>query len=199
MTAPSSRLHAPVLTAPAVAADDLVDLRSPGVGMWRASVHAGEVVQAGETVGELTVLGVTHRVVAGSGARGAVRFPDTRTGAIAVDSGACLLQLDPTAVSGAAAGPDPRGATAAADGLTVRAPSSGRYYGRPAPGKPAFVSVGDVIREGHTVCLLEVMKTFNRVTYGGGGLPAEARVTAIAVADESDVNGGDVLLHLETV
>jgi acetyl-CoA carboxylase biotin carboxyl carrier protein len=142
---------------------------------------------------------VTSRVVAGSGARGAVRFPDTRTGAIAVDSGACLMQLDPTAATGAVAGTDPRAAAAATDGLTVRAPSSGRYYGRPAPGKPAFVSVGDVIKEGHTVCLLEVMKTFNRVTYGGGGLPAEARVTAIAVADESDVNGGDVLLHLEAV
>lgn len=195
----SSRLHAPVLTAVAVAGEDLIELRSPAVGMWRASVHAGEVVQAGETIGELTVLGVTSRVVAGSGARGAVRLPDTRTGAIAVDSGACLLQLDPTAATGVAASSDARGAATQTDGLTVRAPSSGRYYGRPAPGKPAFVSVGDVIKEGHTVCLLEVMKTFNRVTYGGGGLPAEARVTAIAVADESDVNSGDVLLHLEAV
>jgi acetyl-CoA carboxylase biotin carboxyl carrier protein len=153
-------------------------------------------VQAGETIGELTVLGVVSRVIAGAGARGAVRTPDK--GAIAVDTGWPLVVLDPSAAAGTAASAE-RGAAAAANAgaLTVRAPSSGRFYGRPGPGKPAFVSVGDVIREGHTVCLLEVMKTFHRVTYGGGGLPAEARVTAIAVADEADVNSGDVLLQLE--
>jgi acetyl-CoA carboxylase biotin carboxyl carrier protein len=203
----SSRLHAPVMTAAAVAAGELIELRSPAVGIWRASVRPGEVVQAGETLGELTVLGVAHRVIAGAGAGGAVRSPDSPgasgpsgpSGPSGVDVGWPLLVLDPSVVAGVAAGAESRDAAAQTGGLTVRAPSSGRYYGRPGPGKPAFVAVGDVIREGHTVCLLEVMKTFNRVTYGGGGLPAEARVIAIAVADESDVTGGDVLLQLEAV
>ena len=43
------------------------------------------------------------------------------------------------------------------------------------------------------------MKTFHRVTYGGAGLPEQARVAAIAVADESDVEPGAVLLRLEAV
>jgi acetyl-CoA carboxylase biotin carboxyl carrier protein len=78
-----------------------------------------------------------------------------------------------------------------------KAPTSGRFYGRPGPDKPAFVTAGAEITTGTTVCLLEVMKTFHRVTYGGAGLPPEARVVAIAVADEADVNSGDVLVRVE--
>ena len=41
------------------------------------------------------------------------------------------------------------------------------------------------------------MKTFNRVTYGGGDLPARARVVEILVADEDDVTAGQVILTVE--
>ena len=78
-----------------------------------------------------------------------------------------------------------------------RAPTSGRFYSRSAPGKPAFVSVGDELGPNATVCLLEVMKTFHRVTYGGPGLPERAKVREIFVADGADVTAGDPLLALE--
>jgi acetyl-CoA carboxylase biotin carboxyl carrier protein len=44
--------------------------------------------------------------------------------------------------------------------------------------------------------LLEVMKTFHRVTYGGPGLPDTARVVRVLIADGDDVNAGDPLLAL---
>ncbi len=94
------------------------------------------------------------------------------------------------AVPDESATPDAHAATA---GLAFRAPTSGRYYGRAAPGKPAFVTVGTELAPGATVCLLEVMKTFNRVTYSG----ARVRVTELLVADGADVNAGDPLLALE--
>jgi acetyl-CoA carboxylase biotin carboxyl carrier protein len=78
-------------------------------------------------------------------------------------------------------------------GHVFRAPTSGRYYGRPTPDKPAFLTVGAELRAGATVCLLEVMKTFNRVTYSG----EPARVRELLVADGADVNAGDPLLALE--
>jgi acetyl-CoA carboxylase biotin carboxyl carrier protein len=77
------------------------------------------------------------------------------------------------------------------------APLSGRFFARPGPGKPPFVEVGAVLEPGATVCMLEVMKTFNRVTYGGHGLPERARVAAILVADEEDVTMGQAILRLE--
>ncbi|MCA9680070.1 MAG: hypothetical protein KC464_33875, partial [Myxococcales bacterium] len=90
-------------------------------------------------------------------------------------------------------------AATAASGLAFVAPTSGRYYARPGPDKAPFVSVGDVLRDGHTVCLLEVMKTFNRVVYDAAelGLPAAARVVAIEVGNEQDVDAGTVILRLE--
>jgi acetyl-CoA carboxylase biotin carboxyl carrier protein len=59
------------------------------------------------------------------------------------------------------------------------------------------VAVGDVITAGQTVGLLEVMKTFNRVTYGDGDGPDRARVRAIRPGDGDDLAGGDVILELE--
>ena len=52
-------------------------------------------------------------------------------------------------------------------------------------------------KPGRTVALLEVMKTFNRIAYGGEGLPARAKVLAVVPTDESDVDEGDVLLLVE--
>jgi len=102
--------------------------------------------------------------------------------------------------AGRAAAPAPTGRAAAevAEGvLAVRAPSSGRFWARPSPDRPPFVAPGDVVTAGQTVCLLEVMKTFNRITYGGPDLPERARVTAVRPADGDDLAGGDVILELE--
>ena len=194
----TSRVHAAVMTATPVATEGAhQELRVPAVGWWRPQVAAGQVVQTGDTLGELTVLGVVYRVVAGPGVRGAVK-DDNQRGPRGVDVATAILTVDPTALASAGAAEGAGAATTAAkSGLAVCAPSSGRFYGRPGPGKAAFVSPGEVIKEGHTVCLLEVMKTFHRVTYGGAGLPPEARVVSIAVADEADVNSGDVLVRVE--
>jgi acetyl-CoA carboxylase biotin carboxyl carrier protein len=155
-------------------------------------------------VGELEILGVAHRLLAPAGARGvvvAVGPADARgplPARIPVGHGDRLLVLDPEIAVGAAQEVGAASASAA-DGLSFRAPTSGRYYGRPAPDKPPFVTVGDDIAVGQTVCLLEVMKTFHRVTYGGDDLPSRARVTAIRPADEDDLSAGDVILVLESI
>jgi 3-methylcrotonyl-CoA carboxylase beta subunit len=91
--------------------------------------------------------------------------------------------------------PAPRTAAAAA-GPALRAPSSGRYWARPAPDKPPFVSVGDTVTAGQTICLLEVMKTFHRVTYGGPDLPERGRVVAIRPADGDDLTADDVIIEV---
>jgi acetyl-CoA carboxylase biotin carboxyl carrier protein len=123
-----------------------------------------------------------------------------RVAAIAqpVSYGEALVALDPSLQRTAGAAASPEAATAASvGGLVFRAPTSGRFYGRSAPDKPAFVTDGASLATGATICLLEVMKTFHRVTYGGAGLPDTARVVRVLVADGDDVNAGDPLLALE--
>ena len=115
---------------------------------------------------------------------------------------ALLAERGQAAAEAAAPGVDharaaPAAASVEVDGLTFRAPIAGRPYFRPSPGKPPFIKVGDVVERGTTLCLLEVMKTFSRISYGGDGLPERARVVKFLVEDGADVDQGAPLLKLE--
>jgi len=196
------RVHNQTFTARTKVVDGKITLLSPTVGWWRDRPAPGSLVTPGSSLGQLEILGVLYGLVAPKDAAGVVlEAPGTeRMARTAVDARSVLLTVDPEATAASA------GLAAQADttdvsetGLVFRAPLSGRYYARPAPGEDAFVQVGDVIAEGQTVALLEVMKTFNRITYGGGGLPAQAKVVAIGPGDEDDIEEDDVLLQLEPV
>ena len=50
------------------------------------------------------------------------------------------------------------------DGLiTIKSPIIGTFYRKSAPDKPAFVEVGDTIKEGDVLCVIEAMKLFNEI------------------------------------
>jgi acetyl-CoA carboxylase biotin carboxyl carrier protein len=186
--------------------DGRVEILAPGVGLWRGGPEPGALVRPGDSLGQLEVLGVLYRLDAPEQARGVVvapppeHIPDPRARR-PVTHGQRLLLVDPGLTAGLIADPGPEAAGAGkqpdAGGLVFRTPMSGRFYSRASPEKPAFVEVGDTIRAGATVCLLEVMKTFNRVTYGGEGLPETARVKEIVPRDEDDLAAGDIILVLE--
>ena len=82
-------------------------------------------------------------------------------------------------------------------GLVFRAPLAGRVYFRPSPDKPRFVEEGSVITRGTTVCMLEVMKSFNRINYDGESMPERARVKSFLIADGADVEPGTPILEIE--
>lgn len=175
-----------------------IELVSPGPGAFRRAVTVGDLVRPGDVIGALVVLGQSTALLAPETARGAVVAVCAPAHAQSqVQHGTALVTLDPAALGVDAGRAAVRAATAQLDGSVFSAPTSGRFYVRPAPGKAAFVSVGDVIGVGTTVCLLEVMKTFNRVVYGGPGLPARAKVLAIIPAEDADLNAGEAILRIE--
>jgi acetyl-CoA carboxylase biotin carboxyl carrier protein len=47
--------------------------------------------------------------------------------------------------------------------VLIKSPMIGTFYRSSGPDKPAFVSIGDEIREGHPVCIIEAMKLFNEI------------------------------------
>ena len=47
--------------------------------------------------------------------------------------------------------------------ITVKSPMIGTFYRSPSPDKPSFVEVGDVIKPGKTICIIEAMKLFNEI------------------------------------
>jgi len=50
------------------------------------------------------------------------------------------------------------------DNLTVRAPLAGTVYLSPSPDEAPFVAVGQTVKAGANLCVIEAMKTFNAVT-----------------------------------
>ena len=57
-------------------------------------------------------------------------------------------------------------APAAADNsnyVTIKSPMIGTFYRTPSPDKPVFVNVGDEVKQGQVVCLIEAMKLFNEI------------------------------------
>ena len=54
-------------------------------------------------------------------------------------------------------------APAAVTGDTIDSPMVGTYYASPSPEAPTFVKVGDTVKKGQTLCILEAMKIMNEV------------------------------------
>ena len=185
--------------------DGRLAILAPAVGLWRDRPPLGTLIRPGGLLGRISVLEVDHALVAPEGARGVVvevvsagAGDGPKLAQYPVTYGEQLLVLDRAMAAGADE-EDAEVADEAAGGLVLRAPSSGRFYRRPAPSKPAFVAVGEIIETGKVIGLLEVMKTFTRIQYGGGNLPPRARVMALHAEDEADVAAGEALLEVEPV
>ncbi len=199
-----SRSARPLVTARLLRLEDgRLAILAPAVGLWRDRPPLGALIGPGDLLGKLSVLAVDRALVAPEGARGVVVEVASATpgeGAKLAQHpvfyGEQLLVLDRAVASGID-DDDAEASDEAAGGLVLRAPSSGRFYRRPAPSKPAFVAVGDIIDSGKVIGLLEVMKTFTRIHYGGGDLPPRARVTALRAEDEADVAAFEALIEVE--
>lgn len=94
----------------------------------------------------------------------------------------------PAASAAAAAAP----ADPAEDPGVVPSPMVGTAYLQAEPGAPAFVKVGDSVSEGHTILIIEAMKTMNQIP-----APRAGRVKRILVEDGSPVEFGAPLIILE--
>ena len=75
-----------------------------------------------------------------------------------------LPQLsDPPQVSSAPASPPTPPTTKKENWVEITSPMVGTFYRAPAPNEPSFVNVGDRIRTGQTVCIIEAMKLMNEL------------------------------------
>ncbi|MGD8316349.1 MAG: hypothetical protein PVH21_10100 [Myxococcales bacterium] len=176
--------------------EDASELLAPSVGIFKAAVEKGQWVSPGQLLGTIEVLGVQHRLLAPNGLTGRVsRHRAEGVSRVPVQYGDSLFTVVAESLVGATA-PQPDRPPEQEGALSFVAPMSGRFYSRPSPNEPPFVEQGETIRKGQTVGLLEVMKTFNRLVYGGDALPEQALVERFVPEDGDDVARGDVLLVL---
>ncbi|HEX3672700.1 MAG TPA: acetyl-CoA carboxylase biotin carboxyl carrier protein subunit, partial [Rhizomicrobium sp.] len=73
----------------------------------------------------------------------------------------------------------------------VTSPMVGTVYVAPEPGKPPFVKVGDTVKEGDTLLIVEAMKTMNPIL-----APRAGKITEICIRDAQPVEFGQSLMIL---
>ncbi|MCT8469480.1 acetyl-CoA carboxylase biotin carboxyl carrier protein [Chromohalobacter canadensis] len=81
-----------------------------------------------------------------------------------------------------AAAPEAEAAPAQPSGHPVTSPMVGTFYRSPAPGAKAFVEVGQSVKKGETVCIVEAMKMMNQIEADQDGV-----IEAIMVEDGEPV------------
>ncbi|WFE40612.1 biotin/lipoyl-containing protein [Micromonospora sp. WMMD998] len=85
-------------------------------------------------------------------------------------------------------------ATSTAERPTVRAPVVGTFYRAAEPGAEPYVTVGDLVRPGQVIGIVEAMKLMNEVTAGQAG-----RVVEVLVPDGKPVEYDQPLIALDPV
>jgi acetyl-CoA carboxylase biotin carboxyl carrier protein len=74
----------------------------------------------------------------------------------------------------------------------VTSPMVGTVYVAAEPDAPAFVAVGDAVKKGQTVLIVEAMKVMNPIT-----APTDGKITQIMVQNGQPVEFGEVLVVIE--
>jgi len=73
-------------------------------------------------------------------------------------------------------------AAPATNGHVVKSPMVGTFYSAPSPGSPAFIAVGQHVKVGDTLCIVEAMKMMNQIEADKSGI-----IEAILVEDGEPV------------
>jgi acetyl-CoA carboxylase biotin carboxyl carrier protein len=121
-------------------------------------------------------------------AQGSSSAPIVERGSPAVSSAQTLSQQVAVKESGTP--------SAAVDicGHVVKSPMIGTFYRAPEPGADPFVKVGDLVKKGDVICLIEVMKLINSITAEHDG-----RVTEIFVENATPVEFGQPIMAIELI
>jgi len=116
--------------------------------------------------------------------------PPVATGPVA----APVPSPNPTSATPQAVVPGPAAETLedAVDLGVIKSPIVGTFYRSPEPNAPAFVEVGDVVRKGQVLCIIEAMKLMNEIESDRDG-----EIAAIYVENGKPVQFGDRLFAVK--
>jgi len=144
--------------------------------------------------------GVNEVELETKGVKIVIKTGTTKIETIAVQAPAPVIAAAPVAAAPAAAAPaqapaTPAAAPAAADTskyVEIKSPMVGTFYRRPSPDKDLFVNVGDDIKKGDVVCMIEAMKLFNEIESEING-----RIVKVLVDDATPVEYDQPLFLVE--
>ena len=108
-----------------------------------------------------------------------------------------MAPVAPVAAAPVAAGPAVAAQAAAEgpelpEGHPVTSPMVGTFYRAAQPGTPPFVEVGDEVKEGQTLCIIEAMKLLNEIESDKSG-----KIKAVLIENGQPVEFGQALFVIE--
>jgi biotin carboxyl carrier protein len=182
---------------------ELLIISSPAVGIADGAPRVGRYLNPLDPVLTLRVLGRRHVVRLPRDCQGRIVAAEIPNRYTAVGYDQPLAHLDPRALTSGGEQHSAEASAAAGTGesgqglLRVTAPSEGIFYRRPSPDAPPYVEVGAEVTAGAVLGLVEVMKCFNPITYGGPGLPERGRIVRVLGEDASEVQFDQLLFEIE--
>jgi acetyl-CoA carboxylase biotin carboxyl carrier protein len=106
-----------------------------------------------------------------------------------------MPQAAPQAAAPAAAAPaksESAVAESTANQIMIKSPMIGTFYRSPSPDKPVFANVGDEIKKGQVLCIIEAMKLFNEIE-----CEMNCRIIKVMADDSSPVEYDQPLFMVE--
>jgi acetyl-CoA carboxylase biotin carboxyl carrier protein len=124
----------------------------------------------------------------------AVRISRMPTGAYAMHAPAPLMMAPQAAhaAPAAIAAPAEAAAKPRANEHVVTAPMVGTFYGAPSPGAKSFVELGDEVKVGQVLCIIEAMKMMNQIEADKAG-----KITSVMAQSGDPVEFGQPLFVIE--
>ncbi len=80
-----------------------------------------------------------------------------------------------------------------ANRFEVKSPMVGTFYRAPAPNANPFVKLGDFVKKGQTLCIIEAMKIMNEIES-----EVDGKVVEIRIENANPVEYGEVIMVIET-
>jgi acetyl-CoA carboxylase biotin carboxyl carrier protein len=77
-------------------------------------------------------------------------------------------------------------------GETIKSPITGIFYKSSSPSAPAYVTEGDIIESGKTVCIIEAMKVMNEIK-----VSFKAKILKVLVENGKPINSGQDLFEVD--
>lgn len=179
---------------------------SPVVGMADGAPKSGTFLNPFDQVITMKVLNQRYVLRLPRDVHGRVTETFIPNSFTPVAYGEAIARIDPRVLEAGAGGPGDAAGRAGASGdaeasglITIEAPSDGIFYRRPSPDSPPYVEVGSTVTTGNLLGLVEIMKCFHQITYGGLDFPEQVEIVKIHAEDASEVRFGQTLFQAKPI
>lgn len=179
---------------------------SPHVGIVVGAPKVGTFLNPLDRIITLKVLNERYVVLLPRDVHGWITETFIPNNYASVEYGQSIVCIDPHLLE---AGAEDSGGQAAVMGvareaddaglIAVKSPSNGIFYRCPSPDSPPCVEVGSPVTSGSPLGLVEIMKCYYQIDYGGQGLPETGEIVEILVEDASVVQFGQVLFWIKPI